>query len=121
MNQGGLPPHYPPDYIAAINQGDNYGFPFCPKNPRVCSNYTQPLVKLPAHSSPMGITYLEGKVWIALYGGLGKGPVVASMSPKGGPLKPLVSGFPAGVIALGSRGGYLYAGDQSGVIYRFRP
>ena len=101
----------PPDWIAAIKRGDNYGFPFCPKNPRTCSTYSQPLVTLPAHSSPMGLAYLDGKVYIALYVGLGKGPVVASMPPKGGTLTPLVSGFPAGVIALGAVGRYLYAGE----------
>jgi glucose/arabinose dehydrogenase len=121
LNQDDLGPHRPLDYIVAIKRGDNYGFPFCPKNPRTCSNYSQPLVKLPAHSSPMGLAYLDGKVWIALYGGLGKGPVVASMPPKGGKLTPVVSRFPAGVIALGAIDRYLYAGDQSGAIYRVRP
>jgi glucose/arabinose dehydrogenase len=120
LNQDDLGPHRPLDYIVAINRGDNYGFPFCPKNPRTCSSYSKPLVLLPAHSSPMGLAYLEGKVWIALYGGLGKGPVVASMSPKGGKLTPVVSGFPTGVIALGAVGRSLYAGDQSGAIYRIR-
>jgi glucose/arabinose dehydrogenase len=121
LNQEGLGPHYPPDYIAAIKRGDNYGFPFCPKNPKTCSNYTQPLVKLPAHSSPMGLAYLDGKVYIALYGGLGDGPVVASMPPKGGTPTPFVSGFPAGVMALGVFGRYLYAADQSGAVYRVTP
>jgi glucose/arabinose dehydrogenase len=121
LNQDDLGPNRPLDYIVAIKRGDNYGFPFCPQNPRTCSTYSQPLVKLPAHSSPMGLAYLGGKVYVALYGGLGKGPVVASMPPKGGMLTPFVSGFPAGVIALGAVGRYLYAGDQSGVIYRVRP
>jgi hypothetical protein len=69
----------------------------------------------------MGLAYLDGKVYIAFYGGLGKGPVVASMPPEGGTPAPFVSGFPAGVMALGVRGRYLYAGDQSGAIYRVRP
>ena len=70
----------------AIHRGDNYGFPFCPKNPRTCATYSQPMVSLPAHSSPMGLAYLDGRVYIALYGGLGKGPIVAWMPPKGGKL-----------------------------------
>jgi glucose/arabinose dehydrogenase len=121
LSQDDLGPHRPPDYIVAINKGDNYGFPFCPKNPRTCAAYTQPLVTLPPHSSPMGLAYLDGKVWIALYGGLGKGPVIAWMPPKGGKLTPVVSGFPTGVIALGAVGSSLYAGDQSGAIYRVTP
>jgi glucose/arabinose dehydrogenase len=120
LSQDDLGPKRPPDYIVAIKRGDNYGFPFCPKNPRTCSTFSKPLVTLPAHSSPMGLAYLDGKVYIALYGGLGKGPVVATMRPKGGPLTPVVSGFPAGVIAVGFRGRSLYAGDQSGAIYRVR-
>jgi glucose/arabinose dehydrogenase len=121
LNEEGLGPKWPPDYIAAIKRGDNYGFPFCPRHRKTCAAYTQPLVTLPAHSSPMGLAYLNGKVWIALYGGLGKGPVIAWMRPKGGKLTPFVSGFPAGVIALGAVGRYLYAGDQSGAIYRVAP
>src|SRR3954469_1458402 len=101
LSQDDLGPHRPPDYIVAIKRGDNYGFPFCPKNPRTCSTYSQPPVPLPAHSSPMGLAYLDGKVYVALYGGLGKGPVVAWMPPKGGRLTPVVSGFPTGVIAVG--------------------
>jgi len=121
LNQDDLGPKRPLDYLLAIERGANYGFPTCPKNPSTCANYTQPLVKLPPHSSPMGLGYLNGKVYIALYGGLGKGPVVVSMPPSGGALTPFLSGFPARVIALGTAGGSLYAGDQSGVIYHVAP
>jgi glucose/arabinose dehydrogenase len=121
LNQDDLGPHRPLDYLIAIKRGANYGFPACPANPRTCAIYSQPLVKLPAHSSPMGLAYLGGKVYIALYVGLGQGPVVVSMPPGGGRPTPVVSGFPAGVIALGAAGGSLYAGDQSGAIYRVTP
>jgi glucose/arabinose dehydrogenase len=121
LNQDDLGPHRPRDYLLAIKRGANYGFPICPATPGTCANYSQPLVQLPAHSSPMGLGYLKGKLYVALYGGLGKGPVVVSMPPGGGPPTPFVSGFPAPVIALGTAGGNLYAGDQSGVIYRVTP
>ena len=121
LNQDDLGPNRPRDYLLAIKRGANYGFPACPATPRTCANYTQPLVQFPAHSSPMGLGYLNGKVYVALYGGLGKGPVVVSMPPSGGTPTPFLSGFPAGVIALGIAGGNLYAGDQSGVIYRVTP
>jgi hypothetical protein len=68
----------------------------------------------------MGLGYLNGKLYVALYVGLGKGPVVVSMPPGGGKPTPFMSGFPAPVIALGVAGGYLYAGVQSGVIYRVK-
>src|SRR5262245_12048245 len=121
LNQDDLGPKRPLDYLLAIKRGANYGFPTCPATPSTCVNYDQPLVKFPPHSSPMGLGYLNGKVYVALYGGLGKGPVVVSMPPVGGTPTPFVSGFPARVIALGTAGGSLYIGDQSGVIYRVTP
>ena len=121
LNQDDLGPNRPLDYLLAIKRGANYGFPQCPANPSSCVSYSQPLVKLRAHSSPMGLGYLNGKLYVALYGGLGKGPVVVSMPPGGGTPTPFLSGFRAPVIALGTDGGNLYAGDQSGVIYRVTP
>jgi glucose/arabinose dehydrogenase len=121
LNQDNLGPHRPLDYVLAITRGANYGFPTCPATPRTCALYSKPLVKLPAHSSPMGLGYLKGRLYVALYGGLGKGPVVASMPPGGGRPVPFLSGFPAPVIALGTAGDRLYAGDQGGAIYRVRP
>lgn len=121
LNQDDLGPHRPRDYLVAIKRGANYGFPICPATPRMCANYDQPLVQFPAHSSPMGLGYLNGKLYVALYGGLGKGPVVVSMPPSGGTPTPFLSGFRAPVIALGTAGGNLYIGDQSGVIYRVTP
>jgi glucose/arabinose dehydrogenase len=118
LNQDDLGPKRPRDYLLAITRGANYGFPTCPANPKACANYTQPLVRFPAHSSPMGLGYLNGKVYVALYGGLGKGPVVVSMPPTGGKTTLVMSRFPAPVIALGIAGGNLYTGDQSGAIYR---
>jgi glucose/arabinose dehydrogenase len=121
LNQDDLGPNRPRDYLLAIKRGANYGFPTCPATPHTCSNYAQPLVQFPAHSSPMGLGYLNGKLYVALYGGLGKGPVVVSMPPSGGLPTTFLSGFAAPVIALGTGGGNLYAGDQSGVIYRVTP
>lgn len=121
LNQDDLGPNRPLDYLLAIKRGANYGFPTCPATPSTCSNYAQPLVRFPAHSSPMGLGYLKGKLYVALYGGLGKGPVVVSMRPSGGRPTPFLSGFRAPVIALGAAGGSLYTGDQSGVIYRVTP
>jgi glucose/arabinose dehydrogenase len=95
LNQDDLGPKRPRDYLLAITRGANYGFPACPASPRTCANYTQPLVQFPAHSSPMGLGYLNGKLYIALYGGLGKGPVVVSMSPSGGSPTPLRVGVPS--------------------------
>jgi len=121
LNQDDLGPNRPRDYLLAIKRGANYGFPVCPATPSACANYDQPFVRFPAHSSPMGLGYLNGKLYVALYGGVGKGPVVVSMPPTGGTPTPFLSGFRAPVIALGIAGGNLYTGDQSGVIYRVTP
>lgn len=121
LNQDDLGPKRPRDYLLSIKRGANYGFPTCPATPSSCTDYAQPLAQFPAHSSPMGLGYLHGKLYVALYGGLGKGPVVVTMPPGGGTPTPFLSGFRAGVIALGTDGGDLYAGDQSGVIYRVTP
>ena len=121
LNQDDLGPNRPLDYLLAIKRGANYGFPTCPATPNTCANYSQPLVRFPAHASPMGLGYLKGKLYVALYVGLGNGPVVVSMPPGGGTPTPFLSGFPAPVIALGTAGDNLYAGDQSGVIYRVTP
>jgi glucose/arabinose dehydrogenase len=121
LNQDDLGPHRPLDYLIAIKRGANYGFPACPANPSTCAIYSKPLVRFRAHASPMGLGYLKGKVYIALYVGLGKGPVVVTMPPGGGKPTPFMSGFPAPLIALGFAGGNLYTGVQSGVIYRVRP
>jgi glucose/arabinose dehydrogenase len=121
LNQDDLGPNRPRDYLLAIKRGANYGFPTCPATPSTCANYAQPLVRFPAHASPMGLGYLNGKLYVALYGGLGKGPVVVSMPPGGGTPTPFLSGFPAPVIALGTAGGNVFTGDQSGVIYRVAP
>jgi glucose/arabinose dehydrogenase len=121
LNQDDLGPHRPPDYLLAIKRGANYGFPACPATPSTCASFTPPLVQFRAHASLMGLGYLNGKLYVALYGGLGQGPVVVSMPPSGGAPTPFLSGFPAPVIALGIAGGNLYAGDQSGVIYRVTP
>ena len=114
LEKGGYP-------LLAIRRGANYGFPACPANPRTCAIYSRPLVQFRAHASPMGLGYLNGKVYVALYGGLGKGPVVVTMPPTGGTPTTFLWGFPAPVIALGIAGRYLYTGDQSGAIYRVTP
>jgi glucose/arabinose dehydrogenase len=121
LNQDDLGPNRPRDYLLELKRGQDYGFPACPAKPRTCAIYSQPFVQFPAHASPMGLGYLNGRLYVALYGGLGKGPVVVSMPPGGGRPTPFMSGFPAPVIALGTAGGNLYTGDQSGVIYRVTP
>jgi glucose/arabinose dehydrogenase len=121
LNQDDLGPKRPPDFLLAIERGANYGFPVCPATPSTCGSYAKPFVQFPAHASPMGLGYVKGRLYIALYGGLGKGSEVVSMPPTGGKLTPFLTEYGAPVIAVGTVGGKLYTGDQSGAIYRVAP
>ena len=121
LNQDDLGPKRPPDYLLAIKRGADYGYPACPATPSTCGSYAKPFVQFAAHASPMGLGFLKGRLYIALYVGLGKGPEVVSMPAAGGRPTPFLTGFGAPVIALGTAGGKLYTGDQSGAVYRVAP
>jgi glucose/arabinose dehydrogenase len=94
LNQDDLGPKRPPDYVIAIKRGANYGYPTCPANASSCVNYAKPFIQFAAHASPMGLGFLEGKLYIALYGGLGEGSEVVSMPSAGGRLTPFLTGYP---------------------------
>ena len=121
LNQDDLGPKRPPDYLLAIKRGADYGYPACPATPSTCANYSKPFAQFPAHASPMGLGFLKGRLYIALYVGTGNGPEVVSMPVSGGKSMPFLTRYPAPVIALGTAGGKLYTGDQSGAVYRVTP
>ncbi len=121
LNQDDLGPKRPPDYVLAIKQGANYGYPTCPADASSCANYAKPFIQFAAHASPMGLGFVKGRLYIALYGGLGQGPEVVSMPAAGGRVTPFLTGYGASVIAVGTAGGKLYTGDQGGSIYRVTP
>jgi len=121
LNQDDLGPKRPPDYLLALKRGADYGYPACPATPSTCPSYARPFVQFPAHASPMGLGYVRGRLYIALYGGVGTGSEVVSMPAAGGRVKPFLTGYTAPVIAVGVIGGRLYTGDQGGAIYRVTP
>jgi glucose/arabinose dehydrogenase len=121
LGQENLGKKRPPDRIVEIKAGADYGFPSCPAKPASCANYTKPFAQFPAHSSPMGIGALGGKIYIALFGGTGKGPEVVSMGSSGGKFGPFLTGFVAPVVAVGVNAGKVYAGDLTGSIYSSNP
>ncbi len=121
LGQDDLGPKRPPDYLLAITRGADYGYPACPATPSTCVNYAPPFVTFAPHASPMGLGFLRGKLYVALYGGLGDGSEVVSMPAAGGRLTPFLTHYPANVIAVGTAGGKLYTGDQGGTIYRVTP
>jgi hypothetical protein len=73
----------------------------------------------------MGITNIGKRLYVALFGGLpNDGPEVVSLSSKKGNKsapKPVLKGYVAPVLALGSHGGRLYTGDLTGAIYSVKP
>ncbi|MFL5900570.1 MAG: hypothetical protein ACJ75S_05170 [Solirubrobacterales bacterium] len=121
LNQDDLGPTRPPDYLLAIRRGADYGYPACPADAASCVNYSKPFFQFPAHASPMGLAFLRGRLYVALYVGLGTGPEVVSMPLRGGKATPFLTRYRSPVIALGMVGGKLYSGVQAGDIYRVTP
>jgi hypothetical protein len=121
LGQENLGKKRPVDRVLEIKQGADFGFPSCPAKPATCSKYDQPFAVFPAHSSPMGLAPLGGKLYLALFSGTGKGPEVVSMPLAGGKYAPALVGFAAPVVALGAHGGKIYAGDVTGSVYSFTP
>lgn len=62
----------PPDEINRVNEGKDYGWPYCygdripdPKfnDGRRCRNTVAPIVELQAHSAPLGLTFYDGDLF----------------------------------------------------------
>jgi glucose/arabinose dehydrogenase len=112
----------PRDGIVVARPGSNYGFPKCFAGVGISckKRYAKPLIPLPRHASPMGIQAVGNTLYVALFGGIGKsGPEVVTLPAKSGAKPtPFLTGFAAPVVALGISGGFLYAGDLTGSVYR---
>jgi glucose/arabinose dehydrogenase len=122
LGQENLKKGLPPDFLQEAKPGTNYGFPACPAKPATCSSYATPFASFPAHASPMGLGVLGPKLYVALFGGTGKGPEVVSLPLTGGTkTTPVLVGFKAPVVALATHGGLVYAGDLTGSVYSVRP
>ena len=100
--------------------GTNTGFPNCPAA-ATCSKYAKPFAKFPAHASPMGLGAIGNTLYVALFGGTGKGPEVVSIPAAGGKHTPVLTGFVAPVVALSTHAGMVYVGDLTGAIYSLTP
>lgn len=106
-----------PDWIINAKPGQDYGFPTCNwALPKTCRGFPKPVALLPDHASPMGIQAVGKKLYVALFGGLGTGPQVVSMTPKGKDVKTVLM-FAAPVVSLSISNGTLYAGDVTGSVY----
>jgi glucose/arabinose dehydrogenase len=121
LGQENLGKKRPVDRIVEVTEGADFGFPVCPAKPAACARYDKPFAIFPAHSSPMGLAALRGRLYVALFLGDGRGPEVVSMPIAGGKYRPALVGFRAPVVALGSHAGRIYVGDLTGSVYSSRP
>jgi glucose/arabinose dehydrogenase len=109
----------PPDWIVNAKPGEDYGYPTCTRlQNQGCQGFDKPLALLENHASPMGISPIGRTLYVALFGGLGQGPVVVSMNTAGRQVTPFLSGYAAPVLAVGTRKNNVYTGDLTGAIYR---
>jgi glucose/arabinose dehydrogenase len=110
----------PLDQIVVATRGSNFGFPTCVRfTANQCGRFDKPLVNLPRHASPMGISAIGQTLYVALFQGLEpETPVVVSLPVAGGTPTPFLTGFVAPVVGLNTNGGYIYVGDLTGSLYR---
>lgn len=142
----------PPETIYALQDGGNYGWPTCHAGtiidpqlgkPGACDGVVQPLVRMQAHSAPLGLVFTMGTTFPASYHGLfvafhgswnrsvptGDKVIFIPLDAKGqvaGPPTDFLTGWlqgdhydarPVG-LAIGPDGALYISDDQDGNIYR---
>jgi glucose/arabinose dehydrogenase len=113
----------PPDFVLRVKQGDNYGFPHCNwTSAAKCKGYAKPFQKFSPHTDIMGLAIIGKRLYMTSFlGTTGKAGEVFSMPLSGGPVKPVVKGFVAPTVGLGSHGGSLYVGELTGQVFKVTP
>lgn len=142
----------PPETVYALQEGGNYGWPSCHAgdivdpdfgHPGDCQGVVQPLIKMQAHSAPLGLAFYDAGSFPSAYHGLfmafhgswnrgtptGYKVVFVPLDTRGqvsGPvqdfatgwlLKNTASGRPVG-LAVGADGALYVSDDEGGMIYR---
>jgi glucose/arabinose dehydrogenase len=118
----------PPDFLLEVKQDDNYGYPECNHTAgSPCTNDAKPFALFAPHTDIMGVAIDDGKLYLGSFSGVGGhgGGALYTMPLGGGPLKPVVTGFPLATDALAANGGSLYIGGSTekgaGYVYRVTP
>jgi glucose/arabinose dehydrogenase len=143
----------PPETIYALHDGGNYGWPFCQAGDIVdpelghagdCNGVVQPLIKMQAHSAPLGLAFYTADQFPGRYHGFfvafhgswnrsiptGYKVVFIPLNERGeitGPAQDFATGWlldnndavgrPVG-LAVGPDGALYVSDDKSGLIYR---
>ena len=113
----------PPDFVLRVKQGDNYGFPKCNwTTGSPCQGYTKPFQTFKPHTDLMGMAIIGKKLYMTSFlGSTGKAGEVFSMPLTGGKLTPVVTGFVAPTVGLGTDGKSLYIGELTGQVFKVTP
>jgi glucose/arabinose dehydrogenase len=112
----------PPDFVLRVHQGDNYGFPKCNwTKGSPCTGYTKPFQMFAPHTDIMGMAIIGKKLYMTSFLGAGKAGEVFSMPLTGGKLTPVVTGFVAPTVGLGTDGTSLYIGELTGQVFKVTP
>jgi hypothetical protein len=115
----------PPDFVFRIKSGQDYGFPKCNwTKASACKGFARPFKMFSPHFDAMGLGLIGAKLYISSFlgpKGTGPGGQVFWMPRKGGAPKPLLTGFVAPVVALGTHSGWVYAGEVgTGLVHRVK-
>lgn len=145
MGRDGLGDNLPPEEINIIEEGKDYGWPYCYSNQVKdtkfnsdksigCDTTTTPVYEMPAHTAPLGFIFDgSGNLFIALHGSWNStepvGYKVVKLSTFAGgvsDMKDFVTGFiqtgdkvlgrPAGLV-FDKKGSLYISDDKSGLIY----
>jgi glucose/arabinose dehydrogenase len=113
----------PPDFVLRVKQGDNFGFPKCNwTKGSPCKGFAKPFQTFPPHTDIMGMAIIGKKLYMTSFTGTtGKAGEVFSMPLTGGKLTPVVTGFVAPTVGLGTDGKSLYIGELTGQVFKVTP
>ncbi|MBV9818084.1 MAG: hypothetical protein JOZ07_07005 [Solirubrobacterales bacterium] len=121
----------PPDFVLKVRSGDDYGFPTCNHVvAKKCKGFAKPLRSFKPHTDIMGMVIIGKTLYMTSFlsaGARGPGGEVVSMPLSGGPLKPVLTGFVAPTVGLGSDGKRLFVGQvgknaaKPGIVYTVTP
>lgn len=153
MGRDNLGDNLPPDEINILEDNKNYGWPYCygnkiydsnfgRGNPSDCTNTIAPIFEIPAHSAPLGITFIPsgqfpdeyvGDILISYHGSWNRsvpdGYKVVRMNVEGNSISnadDFISGFITGNNAIGrpvevlfdNQGSLYVSDDKAGMIYK---